>query len=93
MVNQILSFSALTLLLRWQERHPAYKKIEWWGASMVICLERVQMIAYGPADVSVISATVFQFQNYYCYYYCYYYDYIRLTAFFQDKIGKLAPER
>jgi len=24
--------------------------------------------------------------------YCYYYYYIRLTAFFQDSLGKLAPE-
>ena len=27
------------------------------------------------------------------YYYYYYYDYIRLTAFFQDNLGKLEPER
>jgi len=24
----------------WQEWHPACKKLEWWGAGMVICLER-----------------------------------------------------
>jgi len=24
----------------WQEGHPACKKLEWWGAGMVICLER-----------------------------------------------------
>ena len=35
------AFSALTLLVGWQEGHPAYKKTEWWGAGMVICLERV----------------------------------------------------
>ena len=28
------------LLLGWQEGHPACKKTEWWGAGMVICLER-----------------------------------------------------
>ena len=33
-------FSALTLLVGWQEGHPACKKTEWWGAGMVICLER-----------------------------------------------------
>ena len=33
------TFTALTLLVGWQEGHPACKKIEWWGASMVICLE------------------------------------------------------
>jgi len=34
------AFSALTLLVGRQEGHPACKKTEWWGASMVICLER-----------------------------------------------------
>jgi len=34
------AFSALTLLVGWQEEHPACKKTEWWGAGMVICLER-----------------------------------------------------
>ena len=33
-------FSALTLLVGRQEWHPACKKTEWWGAGMVICLER-----------------------------------------------------
>jgi len=31
----------LTLLVGRQEGHPACKKTEWWGAGMVICLERV----------------------------------------------------
>ena len=35
-----LAISALTLLVGWQEGHPACKKTEWWGAGMVICLER-----------------------------------------------------
>jgi len=35
----MFSFSALTLLVRWQEGHPACKK-QWWGAGVVICLER-----------------------------------------------------
>jgi len=34
-----MAFSALTLLVGRQEGHPACKKIEWWGAGMVICLE------------------------------------------------------
>jgi len=34
------AFSALTLLVGRQEGHPAYKKLEWWGTGMVICLER-----------------------------------------------------
>ena len=34
------AFSALTLLVGWQEGHPACKKTEWWCAGVVICLER-----------------------------------------------------
>ena len=34
------AFSALTLLVGRQEGHPACKKTEWWGADVVICLER-----------------------------------------------------
>ena len=33
------TLSALTLLVGWQEGHPACKKTEWWGAGVVICLE------------------------------------------------------
>jgi len=36
----LLAFSALMLLVGWHEGHPACKKTEWWGAGMVICLER-----------------------------------------------------
>jgi len=40
--NKLLrrAFSALTLLAGWQEGHPACKKTDWWGAGVVICLER-----------------------------------------------------
>ena len=34
------SFSVLMLLVGRQEGHTACKKLEWWGAGMVICLER-----------------------------------------------------
>jgi len=34
-----VAFSALTLLVGRQEGHPACKKIEWWGAGVVIFLE------------------------------------------------------
>jgi len=34
------TFSALTLLVGRQEGHPACKTTEWWGAGVVICLER-----------------------------------------------------
>jgi len=36
----VYTFSALTLLVGRQEGHPACKKTEWWGAGMVIYLER-----------------------------------------------------
>jgi len=36
----LIAFSALTLLIGRQEGHPACKKTEWWGAGVVICLER-----------------------------------------------------
>ena len=39
-LHVFISFSALTLLVGRQEGHPACKKTEWWGAGMVICLER-----------------------------------------------------
>ena len=35
-----LAFSALTLMVGRLEGHLACKKTEWWGAGMVICLER-----------------------------------------------------
>jgi len=31
-------FSALTLLVGWQEGHQACKNTEWWDAGMVMCL-------------------------------------------------------
>jgi len=34
------AFNALTLLVGRQEGHPACKKLEWWGAGMVICPTR-----------------------------------------------------
>jgi len=32
------AFSALTLLVGWQEGHLACKKTEWWDTGMVMCL-------------------------------------------------------
>jgi len=37
---KVTAFSALTLLVGCREGHPACKKIEWWGAGVVIGLER-----------------------------------------------------
>jgi len=41
-INKLHSkhFSALLLLVGRQQEHLACKKTEWWGAGMVICLER-----------------------------------------------------
>ena len=39
-ISYQLAFSALTLLVWWQEGHPACKKTEWWDAGIVVCLER-----------------------------------------------------
>jgi len=53
-------FSALTLLVAWQEGHPACKKTECWGAGVVICLGRgadlhmVQLMSL-PLTVSCFS--------------------------------------
>jgi len=35
----LFAFSALMLLVGWQDGHPACKKTERWGAGVVICLE------------------------------------------------------
>ena len=43
------AFSALTLLVGWQEGHPACKKTELWGAGMVMRCR----LASGPADATV----------------------------------------
>ena len=44
-----VAFSALTRLVGRQEGYPACKKTEWWGASVVICLER-------GADLSAVGS-------------------------------------
>jgi len=53
-------FSALTLLVGRQEGHLACKKTEWWGAGMVICLERdadlhIAQLMPPPLTVSCFS--------------------------------------
>jgi len=49
------AFSALTLLVGRQERHPACKKTGWLGAGVVICLERG-----GPADAVATHCLLLQ---------------------------------
>ena len=38
-----LAFSALTLLVGWQEGHPACKKTEWWDVGVVVCVRGVDL--------------------------------------------------
>ena len=40
LLELLFAFSALTLLVGRQEGHLACKKTEWWGAGVVVCLER-----------------------------------------------------
>jgi len=49
----LLAFSALTLLVGRQEGHPACKKLEWWGAGMVICLGSGQMAQQMPLPLTI----------------------------------------
>jgi len=52
------AFSALTLLVGRQEGHSACKKTEWWGAVMIICLERgadLHLAQLMPLPLTVFS--------------------------------------
>ena len=55
-----LALSALTLLVGRQEEHPACKKIEWWGVSVVIwgadCLSMVQLMPLHPQTPSSLAS-------------------------------------
>ena len=56
----VLAFNALTLLVGWQEGHPACKNLSGWGAGVVICLERgadmhVAQLMPLPLNVSCFS--------------------------------------
>jgi len=58
------AFSALTLLVGRQKGHPACKKLEWWGAGMVICLERgadLHMAQRMPLPLTVSCFSKIQF--------------------------------
>ena len=51
-----VAFSALMLLVGRQEGNPACKKTEWWGAGVVICLERgadLHMVQLMPLPLTV----------------------------------------
>jgi len=49
-----LAFSASTLLVGWQEGHPVCNKTVWWGAGMVVSLER------GPTDATATHCLLLQ---------------------------------
>ena len=58
-----IAFSALTLLVGQQEGHPACKKTEWWGAGVVICLERaadLHMAQLMPLPLTVSCSSKIQ---------------------------------
>ena len=59
----LCAFSALTLLVGRQEGHPACKKQEWWGAGVVICLERgadLHMAQLMPLPLTVSCSSKIQ---------------------------------
>jgi len=56
LLHTYYTFSALTLLVGRQQGHPACKKLEWWGAAMVICLEwgaNLHMVQLMPLPLTV----------------------------------------
>ena len=54
-----MAFNALTLLVGQQEGHPACKKLEWWGAGMVICLERGVDLHMAPLMPLLLTVSYF----------------------------------
>jgi len=61
---QLIAFSALTLLVRPQEEHPAWPvKIEWWGVGVVICLEwcadRLHIVQLMPLHLKTPSSLAY----------------------------------
>ena len=56
----VQAFSALTLLVGWQEGHPACKKLSDGGAGVVICLGVRCRLACGPADATASHRLLLQ---------------------------------
>jgi len=54
------AFSALTLLVGWQEGHPACKKTEWWGYWRGNLSGARCTLAYGPADATATHCLLLQ---------------------------------
>ena len=58
----VVAFSASTVLVGRQEGYPTCKKLEWWGAGMVVCLEQgadlhMAQLMPLPLTVSCFSKT------------------------------------
>ena len=95
-----IAFSALMLLVGWQEGHPACNKVEWWVVVVVICLERgadlhMSQLIPLPLTVSCFSPIQIGFTFLVpahlgspgqC-------THTRLTALFRDYPGKPVLER
>ena len=87
-----LAFSALTLLVGWQEGHPACKKLSGWVAGVVICLERgadLHMAQLMPLPLTVSCVSKIQIGFVLPFWY-------RLTCVVPDKgplNGVYAPNR
>ena len=59
----VFAFTALTLLVGQQEGHPASEKTEWWGADVIICLERgadLHMAQLMPLPLTVSCFSIIQ---------------------------------
>jgi len=59
----VFASSALTLLVGRQEGHSACKKTEWWGAGVVICLERgadLHIVRLMPLPLTVSCSSKIQ---------------------------------
>ena len=57
------TFSALKLLVGWQEGHPVCKKAERWGAGVAVCLERgadLHMAQLMPLPLTVSCSSKIQ---------------------------------
>jgi len=54
------AFSALTLLVGWQEGHLACKKLSGGGAGVVICLERSADLPNGSGDATATHCLLLQ---------------------------------
>jgi len=67
------------LLVERQEGHPACKKIEWWGAGVVICLERGADL-HGPSGCHCHSLSLASVKS-------------RLDFLFWYRLTRIVPDK